>query len=86
MLSNQRNIVNFLRVFVVWIKKFHVNSSVDKREMADKQSYVKRPKSVDILDRMLNHTTLSTQRITHNHILGNIELAVWQRVIGIFII
>ena len=49
-----------------------MNQTIDKREMADKHSYVKRPKSVDILDRMLNHTTLTTQRITHNHILGNI--------------
>ena len=48
-----------------------MNQTIDKREMADKHSYVKRPKSVDILDRMLNHTTLTTQRITHNHILGN---------------
>ena len=44
--------------------------------MADKYSYVQRPKPVDILDPMLNYTTSTTQRITHNLILGNIVVCV----------
>ena len=40
--------------------------------MANTPVYIKRPRSVDLLDHMLNHTTLTTKRVTHNHILGRL--------------